>query len=380
MKVLHILDELSHSGAEVMLQLAYKRFETSGIDSHILSTGNHVGSYAALLAHTGYKIHHVPFRKSIGFFRDICRLLSKGKFAVVHIHTERAFIWYVLLAKLARVRTVVRTFHNVFLFSSYLRWKRQWQRSISRRVFRTVHTAISDSVLADEKERFGNNCILVRNWTDTQKFHPPSDKERAVSRQLYKLESDDFVLVTIGTCTPVKNHLDACLAVKKVNDILDGKKIVFLHLGAGPMMEEEYMYVHHYHLEQYCRFVGILDDVRPCLYAADAFVMTSRWEGLGIAALEAMSTALPVVLYNVPGLRDLLQDGKGGLLIEPHADSLVEALLFMIRHSELRKEQAQEARELILSTYSLEDSVDKFIDVYTTGDCKQALRKPASPS
>ena len=75
MKVLHILDELSHSGAEVMLQLAYKKFEGSGIDSHILSTGNDIGGYATFLGDTGYKIHHVPFRKSMGFFRDICRLL-----------------------------------------------------------------------------------------------------------------------------------------------------------------------------------------------------------------------------------------------------------------------------------------------------------------
>ena len=102
------------------------------------------------------------------------------------------------------------------------------------------------------------------------------------------------------------------------------------------MLEEEQMYVCRHHLERYCRFVGIVDDVRPCLYAADAFVMTSQWEGLGIAALEAMSTALPAVLYNVPGLRDLLPDGKGGL-IEPHADSLVEALLFLISHPESRK-------------------------------------------
>ena len=297
----------------------------------------------------------------------------------MHIHTERAFVWYVLLAKLASVRTVVRTFHGVFLFSSYLHWKRQWQRLISWRVFGAVHTAISDSVLATEKERFGNNCILIRNWTDTEKFHPPSNNERAAARHLYNLEPDDFVLVTIGSCAPVKNHLDICAAVKKLNDSLDRKKVVLLHVGTGPMVEEEQMYVGRYHLEHYCRFVGILDDVRPCLYAADAFVMTSRWEGLGIVALEAMSTALPVVLYNVPGLRDLLQDGKGGLLIEPRADSLVEAVLFMISHPELRREQAEEARGVILSNYSLEDSVDKFIDIYTTGNCKY-VEESTSPS
>jgi glycosyltransferase involved in cell wall biosynthesis len=369
-KVLHILDELSHSGAEVMLQLAYRRFEATGIDSHILSTGDYIGAFAAIVGQTGYKVHHIPFRKRIGFFKDIYRLLKTEKFTVVHIHTERAFIWHVLLAKLAGVHTIVRTFHGVFLFFSYLRWKRQWQRSISQKLLGTVHTAISDSVLATEKDRFENNCILIRNWTDPEKFRPPTDKERAASRHLYNLESEDFVLVTIGGCTPLKNHLDICAAVKKVNGLTSGRKVVFLHLGAGPMMEEEQMYVRGHQLQQYCRFAGTLDDVRPCLYAADAFVMTSRWEGLGNAALEAMSTALPVVLYNVPGLRDLLQDGRGGLLIEPNADSLVNALLFMINHPELHKVQAQEARDVILRTYSLEDSVDKFIGIYKTGNCK----------
>src|SRR5688572_16916515 len=208
LKVLHILDELSHSGAEVMLQLAYQKFANSGIDSHMLSTGDDIGRYASILRNTGYKIHHIPFRKTIGFFRDIHSFLNREKFPVVHVHTERAFIWYVLLAKGAGVHTVLRTFHNSFFFSSYLRWKRQWQRTISRSLCGSVHTAISDSVLAEEKARFGNNCILIRNWTDTEKFHPPNATERAVSRHLYGLHPDDFVLVSIGSCTPIKNHLD----------------------------------------------------------------------------------------------------------------------------------------------------------------------------
>ena len=64
MKVLHILNELKHSGAEVMLRLAYDRFKGSGIDSHILSPSNEGGDYAAILKQTGYKIHHIAFRRS----------------------------------------------------------------------------------------------------------------------------------------------------------------------------------------------------------------------------------------------------------------------------------------------------------------------------
>jgi len=375
MKVLHILNELQHSGAEVMLQLAFEKFRVNGVESHILSTGNEIGDYAVILQQTGYKIHHIPFRKRPGFFADVRTFLKKERFEAVHIHTERAFVWYVLLAKLLRVPTVVRTFHNVFLFSSYLRWKRALQRKVSRQLCRAIHTAISDSVLAIEKQKFNNPCVLVRNWTDVDKFRPPSEMEKTEAKLLHGLGPEDFAISIVGSCSSVKNHFAAFAAVKKANDILRGKRIVLLHVGAGSSLQQEELYVKQNGMEDYCRFIGTVDDVRPCLYAADAFLMTSSWEGLPIAAVEAMSTGLPAVLYNVYGLRDLLQDGRGGLLSDPCEDSLVEALLKMIDDTQLRKHCGHEAREKIISNYSLERSVDRLIRIYR-GSCQQKVLKP----
>jgi len=366
-KVLHILNELQHSGAEVMLQLAFEKFRTNGFESHILSTGNETGKYATTLEQTGYKIHHVPFRKSPRFFADVTTLLKKAKFNVVHIHTERAFIWYVLLAKFSNVPTVIRTFHNVFLFSSYLRWKRQLQRKVSGKLCGAVHAAISDSVLEVEKERFNNNCVLIRNWTDVERFRPPTEQEKAKARQVYHLAPDDFSILIIGACSPVKNHLAAFAAVKKIKSMLSGRRFVLLHVGTGPSLQEEEFYVSRNGMEQYCRIIGTLDDVRPCLYAADAFVMTSLWEGLGMAAVEAMSTGLPAILYNVYGLRDLLQDGRGGLLVEPHEDCLAEAFLKISQSPELKQTYGEQAREKAVNNYSLESSIDKLIHLYTFG-------------
>jgi glycosyltransferase involved in cell wall biosynthesis len=367
MKVLHILNELKHSGAEVMLQLAYGNFKRRGIDSHILSTGDEVGEYAVVLQNSGYRIHHIPFRKRPGFFVDVRNLIKKEQFKAVHIHTERAFVWYVLLAKFLNVPTVIRTFHNVFLFSSYLRLKRKVQRKLSRNMCGAIHAAISDSVLSVEKERFNNDCVLIGNWTDVHKFRPPTDMERTEARRQYHLGPDDFSVSIVGACSPVKNHLAGFAAVKKANDILHGKRVVLLHVGTGFSLREEELYVKRNGIGQYCRFIGALDDVRPCLYAADAFVMTSDWEGLPIAAVEAMSTGLPAILYNVYGLRDLLKDGRGGLLIDPREDCLVEALLTMSHSLELRKKYGQDAREKIVNNYSLERSVDRLIRLYTMG-------------
>lgn len=372
MKVLHILNELKHSGAEVMLQLAHQRFKDSSIESHILSTGDGVGDYADVLAETGYKIHHIPVRRSRRFFSDVGKLLSllkKEKIAVVHIHTERAFVWYALTARMAGIRHVVRTFHNVFVFSGYLHWRRYVERKISRKVVGAVHTAIGESVLGVEKERYDNNCVLIRNWTDVDRFRPPSKKERIEARRKYEVGPDEGAVVTIGACDDRKNHIALFSAVKKANKCLTGRKLITLHVGSGPMVDEEQLYVRQHGIGEYCRFIGTLDDVRPCLYAADAFVMTSLWEGLGMAAVEAMSTGLPVILYNVHGLRDLLQDGRGGLLIEPREDRLVEALVMMVREPRFRKVKGQEARQKALETYSLQKSVDMLIELYRTGKC-----------
>jgi glycosyltransferase involved in cell wall biosynthesis len=369
MKVLHILDELKHSGAEVMLQSAYKCMRRNGLEFSILSTGNEVGDFAVALERTGYKIHHIPFRKNPGFFIDIWTLLRREKFNAVHIHTERAFIWFVILARLAGVQSIVRTFHGIFLFSSYLLWKRQLQRKISSKLCHAIHVAISDSVLEFERERFRNECILIRNWTDVNRFRPPIQEERDEARRLYNIGSEDFSIVTVGACTPVKNHIAILSAMKKLNSWLDGKRLIFLHVGTGPLLKEEEQYASRNALTQDCRFVGTLNDVRPCLYAADAFAMPSQREGLGNATIEAMSTALPAVLYNVYGSRDLLQNGYGGFLVDPNDECLAEALLFLIRNPELRNAKAKEAREVILSSYSLEESIEKYIHLYITGHC-----------
>jgi glycosyltransferase involved in cell wall biosynthesis len=363
MKVLHILNELKHSGAEVMLQQAFDRFSQHGIESHILSTGNNVGDYASVLQRTGYKVHHIPFRKHPAFFVAVKKLLDRETFPTVHVHTETAFIWYILLLNLTGVKRVLKTFHNVFQFTGYLRWKRALHRKISSKFFHTIHHAIGDSVFKFEKERFGNDCVLVRNWTDTDKFSPPTDSERAAARSLYGIHSNDFVILTVGACTPVKNHMAVLAAAKKANDRLKDK-VVVLHVGSGPLLREEKLYAKNNAIEKSCRFVGTLDDVRPCLHAADAFVMTSEWEGLPIAGLEAMSAGLPAILYNVYGLKDLLQNGDGGLLIQPGEDHLTDALLRLANDRELAKAKGQRAREIVLLDYSLETSVDELTQLY----------------
>ena len=65
-----------------------------------------------------------------------------------------------------------------------------------------------------------------------------------------------------------------------------------------------------------CRYLGFVEDIRPMLWAADLLVMPSRWEGFGLAAAEAMAAGLPVVASRAEGLREVVEEGRTGLLVE----------------------------------------------------------------
>ncbi len=93
MRVLHVLAELHPSGAESMLLSARPVFLENGFDGEILSTGRAVGPFASLLRAAGYKVHHIPFAKSPRFFLDVYRLMRRGGYDVIHLHTERANFW-----------------------------------------------------------------------------------------------------------------------------------------------------------------------------------------------------------------------------------------------------------------------------------------------
>jgi glycosyltransferase involved in cell wall biosynthesis len=80
--------------------------------------------------------------------------------------------------------------------------------------------------------------------------------------------------------------------------------------------------------------LGAADDVRPFIQDADCVVLPSYREGLPRSLLEASAMARPIVATDVPGSRDVIENGVTGLLCEArNADSLAEAMLAMIAKS-----------------------------------------------
>lgn len=321
MKVLHVLAELRPSGAEVLLRSAAPFFRDNGVDGEILATGEAVGDYAPVLQAAGFRIHHIPYARSASFFMSVARFARQGGFDVVHLHSERAFIAYVLAARRVGVRNLVRTIHNTFQFDGLLRLRRGIERRLAERLG-VRFVAISDGVNLNERSRFGTAPVLVQNWFDSRQFRPPTAQERDQARARLGIAPHEYTLITVGHCSAVKNHGALIEALARHG----ASAWRYLHVGREQAGQPERALAERLGVLGRIQFLGACDEVLPLLHAADLYLMPSRYEGFSVAAVEALATGLPALLTDVPGLSDLREYLPDLIYCAPEVDAIAAAL------------------------------------------------------
>jgi glycosyltransferase involved in cell wall biosynthesis len=121
-------------------------------------------------------------------------------------------------------------------------------------------------------------------------------------------------------------------------------------------------------LEQRVRFLGFESNVLRWMQAADGFVLSSRWEGLPMALLEAAACALPAVATEVPGSREVVLHGETGFLAAPGSSfALQEAMArTMLMQAEGRRAMGEQARSNAVKCFSLEMMLDRWEELYTS--------------
>ena len=140
---------------------------------------------------------------------------------------------------------------------------------------------------------------------------------------------------------------------------------VLLIVGDGELRGEVSRFISNNGLTHSVILAGEREDVPEILAASDAFVLSSRWEGLPYTIIEAMIAELPVVATRVGGVPELVEDGVTGFLVpvgNPRA--LAEALQKVLDGSELRHRMGHAGREKALREFSLDDMLRKTRQVY----------------
>ncbi len=352
MRVLHILNELRHSGAETALAKMAPYAAADGVNAEILAVvEDGVGAYAAKLRACGYTIHTLRFARDLGFPFRMLAYFRAHRFDVVHIHCERASFWLAAAAWLAGARRIVRTVHGYFAFEGALRFRRQLQRKLARDVF-GVHTAtVSPWVAANEASRFSNPARVVPLCVDVDVFRPASPESRAAARRAFDVADHEICVAIVGACDPVKAHDVAFAALAQASRA--GLPIRVLHAGAGPTEADERVQVIELGIAERVEFLGARNDVPAILAASDIFLMPSRIETLGLAAVEAMATGLPCVLGAGTGMETLREFDGVAEWVPCDADAIAAAISRLSGSSATaRRSQALSASNAVRREFS----------------------------
>lgn len=360
MKVLHILNELRPSGAEVMLRLAAPYWKEQGLDLHVLSTGQRAGSFAEALTEAGFTVHHLPFASSPHFYLQFIRLIRTYRFDVVHLHTEHATLTYAVLARLAGTKRILRTIHSNFLFRGITRSTRALRRFLVRQLG-VIQISVSKAVQQNEAKRFKNPTLLIYNWYDDSWFVPPTPEQKQAARAAIGLDDSEKCLVSVGNCAPHKNHSIILQAMRLLRE--EGLLVKYLHIGEEDWHKTERKLASQLGVDQQVCFLGYQRDVRPYLWAADVFVMPSSYEGFGIALLEAMACGLCIVLANSPGLSEWAELFPEIIYTEVDPSSLSQAIkkaLHISRHGCMLSKK-------VADTFSVKCGARAYADLYNRG-------------
>ena len=110
----------------------------------------------------------------------------------------------------------------------------------------------------------------------------------------------------------------------------------------------------------------------------DVFVLSSLYEGLPYALLEAMAAGIPMVATRVPGVEKVIEDGETGLLVDPASpNALADAVERLLLAPQEARWMARMARETVASLYSLDDQLRNltcfYESIFGKGDASDAV-------
>jgi len=356
LNLVHVTAEHGFSGGETQVFLLIEGLRKRGHAGRLICPP---GSQAEAEARRrGIAVDSVPMASDLAWagVRGIAHALRAAGPDLVHLHSGRATwlggiaAWRVGLPALTTRRMdrpVRRSLRTRFLYGRALR------RAVA--ISDAVARCLCDGGVPDTKIR------VVPSAIDPDRTHPRRTREGV--RQELGLEPDEPCLLAVASLHRRKG-LDVLLAAL---DRLEkgGPRPRLLIAGAGPLRGALQSQASQLGLAERVRFLGRRSDVADLLLACDLFVLPSRQEGLGVAALEAMALGRPVLASRVGGLAESVQHERTGLLVPPDdPEALADALARLLADPVLARRLGAAGPGRIEERYGAEAMVDGYERIY----------------
>jgi glycosyltransferase involved in cell wall biosynthesis len=384
LRVLHVISNLEIGGAQEVIRGLAPALRAEGVDVAVATLRD--GPLRAPLEDAGIPVAVVGARsRSMAgdprAFLELRRLhatlatvVDRHESTVVQTHLLRSLDFVALALRRRPSRPAIAwTFHNarLDLRADQLpgrRWligpKRLGYRALYRHGSRGAHlVAVSDDVATSIRERIRparGHLHTIPNGVAVERYEGATP---AGIRDELGIPAAAFLVVCVAKMLEQKGHRYLVEALRSSE--LRNAPLHAVLVGDGPLREAIHEDARGAGVLDRLHFVGNRSDVPSVLAAADAFVLPSLWEGLPMALLEAMAAGLPLVATAVAGTRQVVTDGRHGLLVPPgDSSALASALGRLKRDPELRDRLGASARGHVRAEFSVQAQARRHADLY----------------
>ncbi len=358
-KVAHVIRVFSYGGAEVLLRECFSHpwfKEKVESDLYILDHKK-----LGLVPDVKPNVNAIHYYKitSAGFIFEYIKFLRhiiKGKYDVVHMHLPVAG-WMTIPAKLFTVNTkFIYSEHNlVNFYTKYNYYLSGLTYSYFDSLIYVSHE-VGEVINKAQKGRFfkTKKAVTILNGINTDKF---SNAHRAAENIMEK-----FTVGLVARFRPQKRvdrWAEVAAETYKINP-----NISFLMVGDGPddtMLRDK---IKALGMEGKIELPGMLADTVGAFKRIDIFLLTSDFEGLPLAIMEAMSTGCVPVVSNVGGIKQLPFEGFGYKFDEFNAAAIAKVIAGYAADSQRFKQESLNARNFVEQHYSLTKQVHEIVDLY----------------
>ena len=253
------------------------------------------------------------------FFKIIKKLKAQNPKIIVHTHSSKAGFLGRLAAFFAGAKAIIHTVHGFGITPK--------QNMLTKSIFwlcEQIATLISTKIICVSEAdietgsrlffHFSKKAILIRAAVDPSKF--PSSKENRNPLALSE-EKKIFTIGSISCLKPQKNLFDLIKGFALLKKIVPKELVLNLEiLGDGIERSNLQSLIKELGLETNVKLMGWHQEVSLIMKKWDVFCLTSLWEGLPCALVEARILKIPCICYDTGGIKEILHHDQNGFLIK----------------------------------------------------------------
>ncbi|WP_046174685.1 glycosyltransferase [Domibacillus indicus] len=330
-----------------------------------------LGPVGEKLKEDGFPVFSLDMTRGKPSVKAVVRLnqiLKDERIDLVHSHLYHANLLGRLIKMFHSRLKLINTIHNIQIGG----------RSRERMLQLTNGMADSITIISEAARNHfiqagavpPEKLLFIPNGVDTKMYRSIPAVREKIRDELQV--GDDFTWLAIGRLDEQKNYPNMFHAFARVLRRTANTRLLIA--GVGPHQSSLEKLAASLEIEKHVHFLGYRKDIPDLMSAADAYVMSSDWEGMPLVLQEASSIGLPIVCTDVGGNREVVLDGQTGFIVKPSSPvSLGDSMMQMLEMSTAeRKKMGEEGSLYMEQVYELDRITERWHKLY-----KQVLQHTA---